>query len=58
MSDEKRDKRVLEEVTTGEYKYGFVTDIESEQAPKGLTEDTVRFISKKKTSRNGYWNSG
>ncbi len=48
MSDEKRDKRVLEEVTTGEYKYGFVTDIESEQAPKGLTEDTVRFISKKK----------
>ena len=48
MSDEKKDKRVLEEVTTGEYKYGFVTDIESEQAPKGLTEDTVRFISKKK----------
>ena len=27
------------------YKYGFVTDIESEQAPKGLNEDTVRFIS-------------
>lgn len=48
MSDEKRDKRVLEEVTTRDYKYGFVTDIESEQAPKGLTEDTIRFISKKK----------
>ena len=48
MSDEKRDKRVLEEVTTGEYKYGFVTDIESDQAPKGITEDTIRFISKKK----------
>jgi Fe-S cluster assembly protein SufB len=30
------------------YKYGFVTDIESEKAPKGLTEDTVRFISAKK----------
>ena len=27
------------------YKYGFVTDIESEQAPKGLSEDIVRFIS-------------
>ena len=27
------------------YKYGFVTDIESEQAPKGLNEDIVRFIS-------------
>lgn len=30
------------------YKYGFVTDIESESAPKGLSEDTVRFISAKK----------
>jgi len=31
-----------------QYKYGFVTDIESEKAPKGLSEDTVRFISLKK----------
>src|SRR5690348_12405311 len=30
------------------YKYGFVTDIESESAPPGLSEDTVRFISAKK----------
>ncbi len=30
------------------YKYGFVTDIEAETAPKGLSEDTVRFISAKK----------
>jgi Fe-S cluster assembly protein SufB len=30
------------------YKYGFVTDIESDMAPKGLSEDTVRFISDKK----------
>ncbi len=30
------------------YKYGFVTDIEMERAPKGLNEDTVRFISAKK----------
>jgi len=30
------------------YKYGFVTDIESEQAPPGLNEETVRFISAKK----------
>ena len=30
------------------YKYGFSTDIESEKAPLGLTEDTVRFISAKK----------
>ncbi|MEO0410957.1 MAG: Fe-S cluster assembly protein SufB [Pseudomonadota bacterium] len=33
---------------TGDYKYGFVTDIESDFAPKGLNEDTVRFISAKK----------
>ena len=30
------------------YKYGFVTEIESERAPKGLNEDVVRFISEKK----------
>src|SRR3954470_19506035 len=30
------------------YKYGFVTDIEMERAPKGLNEDVVRFISAKK----------
>ena len=30
------------------YKYGFVTDIESDRAPKGLNEDIVRFISAKK----------
>ncbi|MEM9988011.1 MAG: Fe-S cluster assembly protein SufB, partial [Pseudomonadota bacterium] len=30
------------------YKHGFVTDIESVKAPKGLSEDTVRFISAKK----------
>ena len=30
------------------YKHGFVTDIEQESAPKGLNEDTIRFISAKK----------
>ena len=33
---------------TEKYKYGFVTDIEMETAPKGLSEDIVRFISAKK----------
>ncbi len=33
---------------TGDYKYGFVTDIETEKAPKGLNEDVIRFISAKK----------
>jgi Fe-S cluster assembly protein SufB len=35
-------------IDVDQYKYGFVTDIESEKAPKGLCEDTVRFISTKK----------
>jgi len=35
-------------VTGQKYKYGFVTDIEAETAPKGLSEDIVRFISAKK----------
>jgi len=40
--------KIIDEVTQGDYKYGFVTDIDTEFAPKGLTEDTIRFISKKK----------
>ncbi len=35
-------------IDVDQYKYGFETDIESEKAPKGLCEDTVRFISEKK----------
>jgi len=45
MSDE---DKIIEEATSGDYKYGFVTDIESDNALKGLSEDTVRFISAKK----------
>lgn len=40
--------QILDQVTQSEYKYGFYTDIEMDQAPKGLTEDTIRFISAKK----------
>ena len=35
-------------IDVDQYKYGFFTEIESEKAPKGLSEDTVRFISAKK----------
>ncbi|HEX8567309.1 MAG TPA: Fe-S cluster assembly protein SufB [Pyrinomonadaceae bacterium] len=38
----------VELLANREYKYGFVTDIESDSIPKGLSEDTVRLISKKK----------
>jgi Fe-S cluster assembly protein SufB len=36
-------------IDVDQYKYGFVTDIESDKAPKGLSEDIVRFISAKKS---------
>lgn len=39
---------ILEEITNSEYKYGFTSNIESDDAPMGLNEDTVRFISAKK----------
>ncbi len=43
-----KETQLIEEITKSEYKYGFVTDIEADAAPKGLSEDTVRFISAKK----------
>ena len=39
---------ILNEVTAGDYKYGFVTDIDTEVIHRGLDEDTVRLISTKK----------
>jgi len=38
----------IDEVTQGEYKWGFTTDVESDKIPNGLSEDVVRLISKKK----------
>lgn len=39
---------ILEKVTSSDYKYGFVTDVEMDIAPKGLNEDIIRLISNKK----------
>lgn len=39
---------LLEEITSSDYKYGFYTDIEADEAPFGLNESIVRFISAKK----------
>jgi Fe-S cluster assembly protein SufB len=43
-----QEAETLQEFADQKYKYGFVTDIESDFAPKGLSEEIVRFISKKK----------
>ena len=40
--------KILQEVTTTDYKYGFVTDIDSDTINKGLNEDVIRLISMKK----------
>lgn len=49
MSEQVReDIKLVEDVTQSEYKWGFVTNIEADEAPKGLNEDIVRFISAKK----------
>lgn len=45
---DKTQDKILDEVTSGEYKYGFYSDIESEQIPKGLNEEVVKIISGKK----------
>ncbi|MFO8066950.1 MAG: Fe-S cluster assembly protein SufB [Bacteroidales bacterium] len=48
MADSKDNNKAIDKFAKEEYKYGFYTDLETDQAPKGLTEDTIRFISAKK----------
>src|SRR5207237_1604862 len=42
------DLKILDDLTESDYKWGFVSNIESDNAPKGLSEEIVRFISLKK----------
>lgn len=39
---------IIDDIANKEYEFGFTTDIETEMAPVGLNEDTIRFISAKK----------
>ena len=43
-----KDDQILEEFTSREYEHGWTIDIEADQAPKGLNEEIIRFISAKK----------
>ena len=46
VADKKlENEEILRDVTAGEYKYGFVSDIDTHIIPKGLNEDVVRYIS-------------
>ena len=40
--------QTIEELATKEYKYGFVTEVEADEVPRGLNEDIIRTISRKK----------
>ncbi len=53
MSIDANTAEQVKELEVDKYKYGFVTDIEMETAPKGLNEDIIRFISAKK--EEPYW---
>jgi len=44
----KNEEKIIGDVTSNDYKYGFTSDIEMDYIPKGLNEDVVRLISKKK----------
>ena len=46
--DSNPNENIIEQVTNKEYEFGFVTDIETDFAPKGLNEDIIRLISAKK----------
>lgn len=48
QSKKENDSNILKDITTSEYEFGFVTDIETDYAPVGLDETTVRYISKAK----------
>lgn len=43
-----KDDKILEEYTSKEYEHGWTIDIEADEAPKGLSEEIIRFISAKK----------
>ena len=43
----------IEELAGREDQYGFITDVEQDAAPRGITEDIVRFISRRSTSPTG-----
>ena len=45
---ESKENGIIDEIASGEYKYGFSTDIETETIPVGLSEEVVRWISAKK----------
>lgn len=48
-----KDNKFVKEVVDQKYEYGFTTDVQTEIIPKGLSEDVVRLISKRRESPTG-----
>jgi len=46
IEKKQQDESIIEQATSEEYRYGFVTDIETNVIPMGINEDVVRYISK------------
>ena len=45
VKNQMNESEVLDAIVTSPYKYGFTTDIENFKAPKGLSEETIKFIA-------------
>ena len=48
MEKENKEKDIINDVTTGEYRYGFTTEIDTDILPVGLNEKVIEEISRKK----------
>ena len=48
LNKDDESRRIIDNVTDSDYKWGFVSDIETEVIPRGLNEDVIRFISARK----------
>lgn len=49
-----RNNEFVKEVANQKYEFGFTTNVETDVIPKGLNEDIVRLISKKRVSPTGF----
>ena len=47
---------VIDQRVNEEYKYGFITDIESDTLPPGISEDTIHLFLTRKKNPPGSWN--
>ena len=52
------DMNVVHEIAAKDYEWGFVTEIEEDRIPKGLSKDVIRLISARNRSPSSCWSGG